>query len=165
MQLSGLYHQGSTLDQHQHGPTIWVELSDRALTDIGELYSLWDAALRLAKDPAEPVTGDDSPLGAAIIRACHRTAIVIGCLNNWTPMLRWVSVLRRCEQRWVKLVERLMMASPTSPLIGRLQALRAQALERHQRLIGLLETYNQEKAKMAAGFQARNAMQGDLVIE
>jgi hypothetical protein len=148
-QISGLYAQAAEHEAEKVPRGVWGELCDRALLDLGDLYHLWEEALREGR--AGRTALDDTGLGVIVNRACGRMTVLVDHMNVWTPMARWARVLQLCERRWLRMLERLEKLSPAMNV--KLSGVRTSSLDRVSRLTGLLETYHKAEARTDACFK------------
>lgn len=148
-QLTGLYAQAALHDPHVHERSLWTQLAEQGIEDLGDVVSIWN---HLAHQPSLASAGLDADLHVAVTRACRRTEVVVRNLNLWVPFQRWARLLGCIERKWSRLLERL------EPLVGpeqqRLAQLRERATLRSQRILGLCEKYTAEYQRLDAKFAA-----------
>ena len=97
-QIAGLYTYGGESDEGPDRRAEWRWLCDSVVDDLGVLYTVWESAIKVAAtDPPGMIA---LSLGQRVVRSCDRTDLLARHLTLWTPLFRWLRLLRLLELRW-----------------------------------------------------------------
>lgn len=147
-QLSGLYAEATRHESRAHEKSVWTEMSDATLADLGDVFNVWDLVLK--SERSGKGKGADDALGVVVVRACKRADYVMDKVNVWTPLVRWARLIRLCEARWQKILTTVQELNPVvaPKLEGPLRASR----DRASRLKGLIEQSQLEAKRKDASY-------------
>ena len=120
-QIASLYTCAAEADDDPSHRPDWTSFSDGVLEDLGMLFTIWEAAIKVAPDQAPIMIGVTLP--KRVIRTCNRVEILGRHLTVWTPLARWLRVLRLVELRWQGFLQALLeplatLAIKPAPLVA-----------------------------------------------
>lgn len=146
-QVAGLYAQAAENEKLAFRRQVFLQLSDQALSDLGEIYSLWDETLH------DKEIVRDEKLASFVSRSCARTDHLIALLTIWAPALKWIKALQLCERRYGRILN--AVAGHKVSASSRLKVLTDSGVKRQGLLGGLLAAIEKDAKAMHESFLAQ----------
>lgn len=148
-QVSTLYAQAVQGESRGGDQRAWQELCDEALSDLGDVFHVWEIALKDGRSGKAQL--DDARLGAVIVRDCQRAAKLMDHVGVWTPRARTAGLLRHCERQWRRILTEVSALDPV--LAPRLEGAIRTSHARSSRLTGMIEKGAKESVRIDACFK------------
>jgi hypothetical protein len=107
-QAASLYGRAAELDHRTQITKVWSNASDKVLEDIERMFDLWDTHKGIANNPA-----DQTALGELIVKSCRRAERLVGKIDVWDPVSRWIKAIESIENRFCYILDKFIELDKT----------------------------------------------------
>jgi len=101
-QLSAMYTHFNAQAQSKEHKTVFENLSVDILTDIGDLYIVWESI-----DKTSHAVKDNGALANRLILTCNHLYRVITLTDTWTSFVKTATLSGLLERKWLRILSAL----------------------------------------------------------